>query len=181
MDQLEPEFRQGLQAAVDAGVIASAVMPQIAAYNMPLMRKQMMSGQGPADMGVLLDPRLLELVRLRSAQIGGCQECADAKYGVTVSEDEAACLLTGDDQELTAREKLAIRYITLMHTDHHSIGDAFYQELATEFSVAEIVELGFYVAQNVGTHRLMHTWDLRGTDAPAIPFDPANIVTEVTA
>lgn len=175
LNQLEPDVRKSLEKAVASGAVASTIVQQITAYNRAMLRMQI-GMPGPVQMGILLEPRLLELVRLRSAQLGGCAECAAARYGDLVGEDEVSCLIAGQYDDLTERERLAVLYITLVHTDHHSVGDEFYRELRSVFSTAEIVELGFYVASNVGLHRVLHTWDLHGTTPPAIPFDPADIV-----
>ena len=180
MEELEPEVRESLEKSVASGAIASTIVQQIMAYNRGMLRLQV-GMPGPVEMGVLLEPRLLELVRLRSAQIGGCAECAAARYGGLVNEEEVSCLIIGQDGDLTERERLAVKFITLVHTDHHSIGDELYLELKSVFSTAEIVELSLYVASNVGLHRVLHTWDLHGTEPPAIAFDPADVVDAVPA
>src|SRR5262249_11216958 len=53
-----------------------------------------------ADEGQLLEPRLLELVRIRCAQLAGCYVCVQANYGPDdesrVDEQDHACLLAED-------------------------------------------------------------------------------------
>jgi alkylhydroperoxidase family enzyme len=175
MDQLDPDLRAMLEGAVAAGILGSAVFSQIMAYNMGTLRAQL-SLPGPGQMGGLLEPRLLELVRLRSAEVGGCGECVSARYGDTLTEEEAACAISGNDDNLSERERLALQYVTLMHTDHHRIGDDFYRQMAQVFGTAELVELGMYVSNCVGLHRLLHTWDLDGTTPPVVLYEPSHVV-----
>jgi alkylhydroperoxidase family enzyme len=49
----------------------------------------------------LLGRRIIELARLRSAQLGGCAMCQAAKYGDHVSEADVQCMLLGVDDTLT--------------------------------------------------------------------------------
>jgi alkylhydroperoxidase family enzyme len=61
---------------------------------------------------------------------------------------------------LTAAEKVAIRYGELMATDHLAIDDTIYADLRAHFSEAQIVELGMTVAFFVGFGRLAATWHM---------------------
>lgn len=47
-----------------------------------------------------------------------------------------------------------------MATDHHSIDDAFFQRMHTEFNDPEIVELGMMIGQFIGVGRLLMVLDL---------------------
>jgi hypothetical protein len=59
--------------------------------------------------------------------------------------------------KFTSAEKLALRYSELMATDMDAIDDAFFRELSTEFSEAEIVELGSFIGFNIGYHTFFGT------------------------
>ena len=63
-------------------------------------------------------------------------------------------------ENLSAAEKVAIRYGELMATDHLAISDATFAELREHFSEAEIVELGMTCAFFVGFGRLAATWHM---------------------
>ena len=63
-------------------------------------------------------------------------------------------------ENLSAAEKVAIRYGELMATDHLAIDDAIYADLRQHFSEAQIVELGMTVAFFVGFGRLAATWHM---------------------
>jgi alkylhydroperoxidase family enzyme len=106
---------------------------------------------------------LCELMRLRSAQLGGCEGCQKARY---TENSEALVCAIDMPQGLGRREQLALRLMTLMHTDHHAIGRDFFAELAEVFTTAEIVELGSMIAGMVGTHRWLHALDLMSDEPP---------------
>ena len=122
----------------------------------------------------LLPGRLLELLRIRSAQLGGCEPCMASRKVAGATPEAVACLtdpsLRGD---LSQRERLALEFIELLATDHHKIGDDMYRRLAEHFTTAEIVELGLTCAHQIGTHRFLHTLDPYGDAPPVIPYDPA--------
>jgi alkylhydroperoxidase family enzyme len=174
MDQIEPDLRQVLENVVTSGQAASTDFYQILAYHPPTLRQRL--AKPPTSHGEgLLGPRLTELLRLRSAQLGGCEKCAGVVYGDVIDEHDAACMLAGDDGSFTERERLALEYMTLMHTDHHRIDGDMYAKLHTEFTTAEVIELAIYCSTAVGAHRFVHTLDLLGTEPPAIPFDASQI------
>lgn len=124
--------------------------------------------------GTLLGPRLSELIRLRSAQLGGCEQCQAARYDESVGDAEFACMTRPDTDQFSPREQAALEFVRLMHVDHFSIGDDAYRALHEHFTVAEIVELGMMTAGLLGTHRFMRTLDLLGTARPAIAYGPAD-------
>ena len=63
--------------------------------------------------------------------------------------------LPEERQSFSRREKLAIQFAEKIALDHRSIGDGFVAELRTEFSDAEIVELGMMIGQYIGFGRLL--------------------------
>lgn len=124
----------------------------------------------------LLGGRLLEMLRIRSAQLGGCDPCMNARKVEGVTEDVVACL--ADPQlrdDLSTRERRALRFLDLLATDHHRIDDAIYRGLAEVFTTAEIIELGQTCGHMIGTHRFIHTLDPYGAAPPVIPYDPAQV------
>jgi alkylhydroperoxidase family enzyme len=58
--------------------------------------------------------------------------------------------------------------VDLLTTDHHAVDAAFIGELAAVFTTEEIVELGWFAGQAIGTHRFMHALDVLGDEAPVI-------------
>jgi alkylhydroperoxidase family enzyme len=121
----------------------------------------------------MIDARLNELMRLRSAQVNGCAPCSQArKEPDSVSEEDVACLIDPAHLGLPRREELAIRVVDLMATDHHAIDDAMFLELSGEFSTEEIVELLYRAGHMVGAHRFVHVLDVLGESTPVIAYDP---------
>jgi alkylhydroperoxidase family enzyme len=153
---------------------ASVELAGILAYHAELFQAHV-ERLGTRVPGVLLGPRLSELVRLRSAQLGGCEMCQSARYETSVSEDDVVCMPVGAGEQFTAREQAALVFVRMMHVDHFALDDAAYRSLHEHFSVAEIVELGMMVAGLVGLHRFLRTLDLLGTTRPAIQYDPADV------
>jgi len=112
-----------------------------------------------------LPDRLVELVRLRVAFFNQCRSCMAIRYSDAVADgvtEDLVCSLEKpqEAENLSAAEKIAIRYGELMATDHLAIGDDFYAELRTHFSQSEVVELGMTVAFFVGFGRLASTWHM---------------------
>jgi alkylhydroperoxidase family enzyme len=124
----------------------------------------------------LLGGKLLEMLRIRSAQLGGCEPCMNARKVDDVTDDVAACLISPSLRgDLTERERRALDFLDLLATDHHRIDDAVYRGLAEVFTTAEIVELGTTCGHMIGTHRFIHTLDPYGDGRPVIAYDPAQV------
>ena len=124
----------------------------------------------------LLPGKLLEMLRIRSAQLGGCEPCMNARKVDTVTDEVAACLIAPSLRgDLTLREQRALEFLDLLATDHHKIDDAVYRGLAEVFTTAEIIELGSTCGHMIGTHRFLHTLDPYGEAPPVIAFDPAQV------
>lgn len=112
-----------------------------------------------------LPERLVELVRLRVAFFNQCRSCMAIRYSDAVADGVTEGLVCSlerpqEAENLSAAEKVAIRYGELMATDHLAIDDALYDELRQHFSEAQIVELGMTVAFFVGFGRLAATWHM---------------------
>ncbi len=123
----------------------------------------------------LLEPRLEELVRIRSAQLGGCMPCANAiKDGSSVDDDDVACLVDAGMSGFTDRERAAVRFLEYLINSPERIDDQFYRELAELFTTAEIVELGLQCA-GFGIHRFLATLNVYGEEAPAIPYEASQV------
>ena len=76
-----------------------------------------------------------------------------------LTEDKISQLDQHDNQ-FSAREKLAVDYAEKLASDHHNMGDEFFDGLRTEFSDAEILELGMMIGQYIGFGRLLMVLDL---------------------
>lgn len=65
-----------------------------------------------------------------------------------------------DSALFSAREKLALRFAERMALHHQGIDDTFFRELRSEFSPAEIIELGRMIGLFLGYGRLLAVLDL---------------------
>ncbi len=123
----------------------------------------------------LLGGRILELIRIRSAQLGECQPCMQSRKHDSITDEDVACLVAPGGSDLTEQERLAVQFLDLLSADHHAIDDEFYRELGRVFTAAQIIELGFTCANSMGLHRFIHTLDVFGTEEPVIAYDPSQV------
>jgi len=179
-DELRPEQRAAMQAGMDSGAYRIALPLQILAYS-DHDRVPDDGDRHPNFPNHLLDGTLLELLRIRSAQLGGCEPCMASRKVEGATEDAVACLtnpaLRGD---LSERERLGLEFLELLATDHHRIGDDLYRRLAAHFTTAEIIELGSTCGHMIGSHRFLHTLDVFGDAAPIIPYASEQVGTAWT-
>lgn len=169
LDELSPESRAIIEGGVAQGLYATPVPLQVVAYSTDRLRR-LHAARLEHGTGGLLDARLLELIRIRSAQLGECQPCMQSRKHDSITDQDVACLLAPGRDSLTAQEQLAVEFLDLLSADHHAIDGEFYRRLGQVFTAAQIVELGFSCAETMGVHRFLHTLDLFGTAAPAIAF-----------
>jgi alkylhydroperoxidase family enzyme len=113
----------------------------------------------------LLPFRLVELVRLRVAFHNQCRLCMSLRYdgpqGAPIDEGLVCSLEKPHEaDDLTAAERAALAYADKMATDHLSIGDEMFVDLWRHFSNAEVMELCFRVAANVGFGRMAAVLDV---------------------
>jgi len=174
LDELADEPRRIIEEGVADGTYATPVPLQIFAYKTTQL---LMTGAARRVMGKqsLLGGRIVELIRIRSAQLGECQPCMQSRKHDSITDEDVACLVAPGHAQLTEQERLAIKFLDLLSADHHAIDDEVYRELGTVFTAAQIVELGFTCASTMGLHRFIHTLDVQGTSAPVIPYSPDQV------
>ena len=174
-EDLNPEQRSAIQAGIDSGAFRIALPLQILAY----AEHSQIPEDGdrhPNFPRHLLNGKLLELLRIRSAQLGGCEPCMASRKVEGATEEAVACLTSPAlRSDLSERERLALEFLELLATDHHRIGDEMYRRLGEHFTSAEIVELGSTCGHMIGTHRFLHTLDIFGECDPIIPYSPQQV------
>ena len=147
------------------------------------------AAMGPLQFGAALiksrtlPERLFELLRLRVAFHNQCRSCMAIRYRVAandVSEDDV-CSLEQPTKvgNLSDAEKLAIELGDRFACNHLSIDEAFFDELKTIFSEAEIMELLMHCALYVGMGRLAAVLDMTEElpEGFSQPFGADHIVT----
>lgn len=173
--ELKPSQREWMEQGLASGAFTDPLPLQIMAY----ADHDSAPSDGdrhPNFPKHLLGGKLLELLRIRSAQLGGCEPCSASRKVEGATEEVVACLSNPAlSSSLSAREQLALEYLNLLATDHHRIGDELYRRMAEHFTVAEIVELGMTCGHMIGTHRFVHTLNIYGDAAAAIPYDASEV------
>jgi alkylhydroperoxidase family enzyme len=174
MDELSPESRRIVDEGVAAGLYATPVPLQLFAYRSQQLQ-QIDLARHHMGKGSLLGARIVELLRIRSAQLGECQPCMQSRKHDSITDEDVACLLSPGQGSLTEQEAMAVEFIDLLSADHHAMDDEFYSRLGKVFTAAQIIELGFTCAQSMGLHRFLHTLDVYGDGAPVITYSPDQV------
>jgi len=174
LEELADEPRRIIEEGVSDGTYATPVPLQIFAYKTAQI---LMTNAARAVMGKqsLLGGRIVELIRIRSAQLGECQPCMQSRKHESITDEDVACLVAPGASQLTEQERLAVEFLDLLSADHHAIDDDVYRRLGKVFTAAQIVELGFTCASTMGLHRFIHTLDVFGTSPPAIAYSHEQI------
>jgi alkylhydroperoxidase family enzyme len=180
MDELSPQSREIVENGVADGMYATPVPLQLFAYRSAQLAQVNMA-RTHMGAGTLLGRRILELLRIRSAQLGECEPCSQSRKHDSITDDDVACLLAPGHGALTAQEQMAVEFIDLLSADHHAMDDEFYRRLAEHFTAAQIIELGFTCASSMGLHRFLHTLDVYGDRPPVIPYAPDQVDNAFTA
>jgi AhpD family alkylhydroperoxidase len=108
-----------------------------------------------------LDAGLLELVKIRVSQINGCAFClamhAPLARKSGVSEDQLNLLVAWREAPVfSARERAALAWAESMtHLTGGDVPDAIYEQVHSQFTVKEIADLSFAVAEINAWNRLM--------------------------
>ncbi|HEV3130663.1 MAG TPA: hypothetical protein VGY51_01785 [Acidimicrobiales bacterium] len=179
LDQLAEEPRRIIEDGVANGTYATPIPLQIFAYRTSqiLMTN---AARGAWGQQSLLGGRILELIRIRSAQLGECQPCMQSRKHDSITDEDVACLVAPGASTLTEQERLAVEFLDLLSADHHAIDDDVYRQLGQVFTAAQIIELGFTCANAMGLHRFIHTLDVFGDSEPVIAYDPDQVDRALT-
>jgi AhpD family alkylhydroperoxidase len=123
-----------------------------------------------------LDPKLLELVKLRASLINGCAYCVDmhTKVARSLGETEQRLYAVSVWRETpfyTARERAALAWteaVTLIHVDH--VPDDVYEEARRQFDEKELVDLTAAIVAINGWNRFAVAFrTVPGTFQPGRP------------
>ena len=124
--------------------------------------------------GEHIDSELLELMRLKIAEVHQCAYCATVRtldVRDTVKPKEDAVFGTIDEDGLTRREYLAVSLAEQLSEDPHRIHDKLFDTLQKVFTEAEIIELLLFGSLEVGLDRFCIALELQPTDDSAYPND----------
>jgi alkylhydroperoxidase family enzyme len=180
MDELSPRSKEIIAGGVADGLYATPLPLQIFAYRQAILEMMHMKRLARGK-GSLLGGRILELLRIRSAQLGECQPCMQSRKHDSITDEDVACLIGDNRSDLDPLERMAIRFLDLLSADHHAIDADFYRELGEVFTTAQVVELGVACSEMMGLHRFIHTLDVFGSSEPALPYDRSQVDTAINA
>ncbi|MFI5041211.1 MAG: carboxymuconolactone decarboxylase family protein [Acidimicrobiales bacterium] len=179
-EELPDEAKAMIEEGQGTGMYTTPVPMQVMAYSSVALRSMHDAYRATFGKGIL-EPRLVELLRLRSAQAGGCAPCSASRKDGSVADSDVACLADPDSPQFTPRESAALKFFDLIAYDHLSITDETYRQLQRVFTTAEIVEMAYLCANAVGTHRFLHTLEFASGGPPLIPYRPGDIDRSGTA
>ena len=129
MQELSSHSREIVEAGVAAGLYATPIPLQIFAYRSAQL-EQVNMARTHLGAGTLLGGRILELLRIRSAQLGECEPCSQSRKHDSITDEDVACLLAPRHDALTPQEQMAVEFLDRLSGDHHSIDDEFYRRRA---------------------------------------------------
>ena len=156
----DPECAAWLDTAMAKGK-PGPEFQSIRAHAPGVMRSFTMSRQWIYHDGVL-PFEFKELIRAYIALSGDCTYCGNQGVARQIrgSEEELEKLLSYQtSDEYSDREKLAFRYADAIMWDPGSADDAMWDELRAEFTVPELVELGYWIGFTFGGQRWLKTLD----------------------
>ena len=125
--------------------------------------------------GTLLGSRLLELLRIRSAQLGECEPCSQSRKHDSITDEDVACLVapgTLVDGAGTTGRGIPRPTVGRPPRDRRRV----LPELGEHFTAAQIIELGFTCAATMGLHRFIHTLDVYGDSIPSSTTPPTRLI-----
>jgi alkylhydroperoxidase family enzyme len=187
MPRIEPvpvaQLPQDARALIDAGIATgmyqdgSGLPPsqlRVMAYNSVVLQATYAQQAALWHRG-LLEPRIRELVRIRSAQVNGCDACAAAVKEPGIDAEDVACLAMPGGDRLNARERAALDIVVKLARSPDQIDDSLLASMLDVFSPAELVELVYYASSMLGQHRFHHVFRSYEEGTPLVAFEPALI------
>jgi alkylhydroperoxidase family enzyme len=173
-EDLPDESRAMMESGSATGMYTTTVPLQIVAYSSAALTAMHRQYEATFLKGVL-EPRLVELLRLHSAQSASCEPCSASRKDDSISEEDVACLVSPGSDRFTPRERAALGFFDQFATDHHAIDDATFGSLSALFTTAEIVEVAYLCSAFLGGHRLMHTFGVFGSAEPVLGYEPGAV------
>jgi alkylhydroperoxidase family enzyme len=173
-DELPAPSQAMMRDGSATGMYSTTVPLQIIAHSSMALTAMHVQYEATFRKG-LLEPRLVELLRLHSAQTSACEPCSVSRKDDSISDDDVACLISPGAERFTPREAAAMAFFDQLASDHHAIDDDTFRRLQTVFSTAEIVEMAYLCSTFLGGHRFMHTLGIFNESAPVIPYTPGRI------
>jgi|APHM01.1.fsa_nt_gi hypothetical protein len=138
----------------------------------PALLKRLIDLLGAFPQSEGIDGTLLELMRLKVADVHRCAHCGTVRVRDVrddVAPKEAAVLGELDETALSDREAAAVHLAAYMSWDAHAISDDFFHELRACFIKKEVTELPLFLSLEVGFDRFCIALQLDTTDDSPYP------------
>jgi alkylhydroperoxidase family enzyme len=157
----DPELQALIARGEALGVpddLFGRILAHSPAHAVPVLRALLVSH---AEGGV--DHRLKEVVRILLARFAGDRYFAALRsekaraMGLDEARIEAGCGDYEDSDLFTPAERCALRYADQMFLDATKIDGAFYADLKTHFTEAQVMELGAFIAFHYGMQMFMRS------------------------
>ena len=127
-EDLSEESRRIIDDRFGEGLYATQVPLQVFAY-----RTSQLAGVHDARTAwgteTLLGGRILELIRIRSAQLGECQPCMQSRKHESITDEDVACLLAPGREDLDPQEAIDEVYEVYQFNLCPSFRDDFHKKL----------------------------------------------------
>jgi len=173
-EEIPAESRAVIEEGLEKGMYTNALPLQIVAYSSVALRAMHAQYEVTFRQGVL-EPRLVELLRLNSARINECMPCSQSRKDLSITEDDVSCMVDLDPDSFSKREYRALRFSEMFAGDYHSIDDETFRWLSEVFTPAEIIELGYVCSQNLAGHRFMHILGVLDGGEPVVHYRPGSV------
>jgi alkylhydroperoxidase family enzyme len=154
----DPECAEWLEKAMANGK-PGPEFQSIRSHAPGVMRSFTMSRQWVYHEGEL-DYEFKELLRAYIALSGDCTYCGNQGVAREIRGDEdqlERLLAYQTSDEYTPRQKLAFRYADAIMWDPSTADEGMWEELRAEFTVPELVELGYWIGFTFGGQRWLKT------------------------
>lgn len=154
LEQLPPALAAAVARGRASRMLSSTVPVQVWAHR-PEVALAWLATLEAMHLGGVLDGRLKELVRLKTAAITTCKACQLARKDDTVTDEDIACL-SSDHARFSPAEQAALRYAELFAADYMAIDDDVFERLRRHFSIPAIVELNLFCALMLAGGRMTY-------------------------
>jgi len=154
----DPELRGWLEKSIEKGK-PGPEFQAIRAHTPGVMRSFTMSREWVYHEGVL-DFDFKELLRAYIALSGDCTYCSNQGVALEIRGSQAQLdelFNYRNSDAYSDREKLAMRYADAIMWNPDDADAAMWEELRTEFTEPELVELGYWIGFTFGGQRWLRT------------------------
>lgn len=154
----DQECREWLEAAMEAGK-PGPEFQAIRAHVPGVMRSFTKSREWIYHNGVL-DFDLKELLRAYIALAGDCTYCGGQGIARDIRDTDSKLddlLKFEQSSNYTDRQKRALRYAEAIMWDPNLVDDTMWEDLRSEFTEPELVEMGYWIGFTFGGQRWLRT------------------------